>query len=71
MTTKTIDYSSRDEYLTDAKLQNRNGFRSIHYDFPHKITYTNDPEPAPPPKRQLTERQLLDEVAQDRNVTIT
>ena len=75
MTRKIINYGSRTEFLIDSKIQARNGFRTLHYDSPHKITYVNgtdDPDNTPqPPKRQLTERQLLDEIAEDRNVIIT
>ncbi len=74
MTIIIKEYSSREEYLTDGIIMNDRGFRSLHYDSPHKITWvsgTDDPANTPPsPKRDLTESVYIRELATRDNVNI-
>jgi len=50
------------------------GFRPIHTTFKTfgvEIVWSNDPDPPPIPPRSLTQRQLLEEIAAERNVRLT
>jgi len=74
MTTKTIHYATRSLMETGKEQEARNGFRAKQTNFTNNdqrdgfdIFYDNAPD-IPKPKRQLTDDQLLDEIAADRNV---
>jgi len=71
MTILLKEYSTKEEFERDSKIQNRNGLRALIHNAPYKITWVSgidDPANAPTPKRQLTDDQLLDEIATDKNV---
>jgi len=76
MTTKTIHYDTRPLMKTGKKREASNGFRSIHTNFTNNderqgfdVDFDDTPD-APPVIRQLTERQLLDELAKERDSEI-
>ena len=57
--------------LTDEPRQNNQGFRAIHIDSNYLVTWDDTPDLPQPPKRNLTERQLLEEIANERRVNLT
>jgi len=72
MTIKIINYSSREEFLRRAKIENSNGWHALNYNFPHKVTWVNgtdDPNKTPP-LRNLTQTQFLRELAKNNDVKI-
>jgi len=77
MVTETENYQDR-QAMRAAKLRtatrHQNGFRPIHSNRNNDGTWTvfwnNDPEPPSSPPRQLTQRQFLDEMAEERGVEI-
>ena len=76
MVTEIVNYPD-EQTMRAAKLRStlrhQNGFRPLHTDKTTsgwRITWTNDPEPLPLPPRQLTQRVFLDELAEERNVSI-
>lgn len=77
LTIEIEDYSNRVLMKTAKKIRASNGWRALHTDFinnkesdGYQVTYDNTPDPPPLPKRQLTQRQFLDELAAQNNAEI-
>lgn len=76
MTKKVIE-TTEDQVEAITLREQNNGFRMLHWDFigsKHRLTFVNgtdDPtnDPAPPLRNQ-TDRQMLDEIAGERNVNL-
>jgi len=70
---KTITYRDRASYKIDSRIQAANGFQAIENenlrDGKVKILYVSGNDMIlDPPQRTVTDSQLLDEVASERNV---
>jgi len=67
------DYINRDSMNLDKKKQNKKGFRTKHINILNnrfRVTFTNDPDILPPPKRRLTEAQFIKELALNSQIEL-
>ncbi len=79
MTTKTIHYNTRGLMQAGKVTEATNGFRALHTDFTNnnqadgfEVFYDDQASNViPPTLRSLTQRQLLEEIALERNVNLT
>jgi len=56
-----------------SSQRHKDGWRPLstsHVNNQWEIVWRNDPDPLPPPKRQLTQNQFIAELAEERHVRI-
>ena len=72
LTQETVNYNSIQE-VKDAKLRTSqrhlDGWRPLNTNN-LEIVWSNDPEPTPKLKEQITTRQLLERLAEERNLEL-
>jgi len=74
MTKKIKSYRNRKEFLIDAKKESKKGFRMLHYNFPHEVTYvkgSDDPANNQPVKEQMTRTAFVNRLAENQNVVLS